>query len=179
MQVRRVVTGVDSSGKSIVISDGASPRERVMEHTPGFVSSPLWRSEGPPDLTQGGAEDRIAAGGTMVLPEGGSSFWVITFPPNSVMMSPDWNPAVAGPEMAEGSPGIAERMEPNNPGMHRTPTVDYVTVIKGPVTLELDDGKTVELQSGDTVVQQGARHAWRNRTEEPVTVSVVLLGAKT
>jgi mannose-6-phosphate isomerase-like protein (cupin superfamily) len=179
MRVRRVVTGVDSRGKSVVISDGPSPRERAMEHTPGFVSSPLWRSEGAPDLTEDATQDLIAAGGSMVLGEGGSSFWVITFPPDSVMMSPDWNPAVAGPEMAEGSPGIAERMEPNNPGMHRTPTVDYVTVIKGPVTLELDDGKSVELQSGDTVVQQGARHAWRNRTEEPVMVSVVLLGAKT
>ena len=177
MQIRRVVTGNSSAGKSIFISDGSSPREMVLKHTPGFVSSPLWRVEGLPDLTGDSSHDAIAAGGTMVPEPGGSSFWVITFPPDSSMA--EWDPAVAGPEMAEASPGIGERMEPDNPGMHRTPTLDYVTVINGTVTLELDDGKSIELHAGDTVVQQGTRHAWRNRTEEPVTISVVLLGART
>ncbi|BCH35708.1 hypothetical protein MesoLjLc_76380 [Mesorhizobium sp. L-8-10] len=179
MKVRRVVTGKNAEGKSVVISDGSSPREMVLKHTPGFVSSPLWKHEGTPDLSRRDGADLMSSGGTMVLPAGGSSFWVITFPPDSVLMSPDWNPAVAGPELGEASPGIAERMEPDNPGMHETPTVDYVTVVRGTVVLELDDGKTVELHPGDTVVQQGTRHAWRNPASEPATISVVLLGAKT
>lgn len=179
MRVRRVVTGRDAAGKSVFVSDGASPREMVMVHTPGFVSSPLWKLEAVPNLQVCDGSDAIAAGGSMVTGPGGSAFWVVTFPPDSVMMRRDWDPAVAGPEMAAGSPGIAERMEPDNPGMHQTPTVDYVTVISGTVTLELDDGATAELHAGDTVVQQGARHAWRNRSSEPATISVVLLGAKT
>lgn len=177
MQVRRVVTGKNDVGKSVVVSDGPSPRERVLKHTPGFVSSPLWRLEGIPDLTEGSSRDAMAVDGSMVAQAGGSSFWVITFPPDSSMA--DWNPAIAGPEMGEASQGIAERMEPDNPGMHQTPTVDYVTVMKGLITLELDDGKMIDLNPGDTVVQQGARHAWRNRTDEPATISVVLLGART
>ena len=63
--------------------------------------------------------------------------------------------------------------------LHQTPTVDYVTVVKGRVVLELDDGKAVELNAGDTVVQQGTRHAWRNPGDQPATISVVLLGATT
>ena len=63
--------------------------------------------------------------------------------------------------------------------MHQTPSLDYVTVIRGKLLLELDDGKTVELHPGDTVVQRGTRHAWRNPTDEPAAISVVLLGAKT
>jgi mannose-6-phosphate isomerase-like protein (cupin superfamily) len=176
--VRRVVTGRTAAGKSVFLSDGTSPREMALVHTPGFVSSPLWKLETAPVVTNGDTADRLAQGGTMIMPEGGSAFWVITFPPDSVMMSGDWNPAVAGPEMAEAAPGIAERMEPENPGMHQTPTVDYVTVVKGPIVLELDDGATVVLQAGDTVVQQGTRHAWRNPGSEPVAISVVLLGAK-
>lgn len=179
MKIRRVVTGNNAAGKSVVVSDGSSPREMVLRHTPGFVSSPQWRIEGTPDLTAPSDADPMTAGGTMVMPAGGSSFWLITFPPDAVLMSPEWNPAVAGPELGEASPGIAERMEPDSPGMHRTPTVDYVTVVKGKVVLELDDGKTVELHPGDTVVQQGARHAWRNPGSEPATISVVLLGART
>ena len=103
MKVRRVVTGKNAEGKSVVISDGSSPREMVLKHTPGFVSSPLWKDEGTPDLTRRDGADLMSSGGTMVLPAGGSSFWVITFPPDSVLMSPDWNPACAA-----GPPSVTE-----------------------------------------------------------------------
>ena len=179
MRVRRVVTGKNAEGKSVVISDGSSPREMALQHTPGFVSSPQWKIDSAPDLTKRDHVDPMTPGGTLLAAIGGSVFWLITFPPDSVMMSPDWKPELAGPEHVQAAPGVAERFEMENPGMHQTPTVDYVTVIKGKMTLELDDGKTVELHPGDTVVQQGARHAWRNPTNEPVTISVVMLGAKT
>lgn len=178
MRIRRVVTGKSAEGKSVFLSDGGPPCEMAPVHTPGFVSSPLWRLAESPDLRNAQVMDTVKAGETMVMPAGGSAFWVITFPPDSVMMSPDWDPAVAGPELAKASPGIAERMEPDNPGMHETPTVDYVSVVAGIITLELDDGASVELKAGDTVVQQGTRHAWRNRTSAPATISVVLLGAR-
>jgi mannose-6-phosphate isomerase-like protein (cupin superfamily) len=179
MKIRRVVTGKNAAGKSVFISDGSSPREMVLEHTPGFVSSPQWKIDGMPDLARTGGADPMASESTLLASSGGSVFWMITFPPDSVMMSGNWNPALAIPEHLKAAPGIADRFEPENPGMHQTPTVDYVTVIKGSLVLELDDGKTVELHQGDTVVQQGARHAWRNPFKEPVTISVVMLGAKT
>jgi hypothetical protein len=46
------------------------------------------------------------------------------------------------------------------------------------VVLELDDGVTVELGPGDTVVQNGTRHAWRNPFSEPCRMVVVLIGAE-
>ncbi|TIO18230.1 MAG: cupin domain-containing protein, partial [Mesorhizobium sp.] len=49
--------------------------------------------------------------------------------------------------------------------------------VKGRLILELDDGRTVELNAGDTVVQQGTRHAWRNPGDQPATISVIMLGA--
>ncbi|MEC7118185.1 MAG: cupin domain-containing protein [Actinomycetota bacterium] len=50
--------------------------------------------------------------------------------------------------------------------------------MSGEVVLELDDGVEVTLKPGDTVVQNGTRHAWRNRTSEPAVLVVVLIGAK-
>lgn len=179
MNIRRIVTGKNAAGKSVFISDGASPREMALRHTPGFVSSPQWKVDGTPDLAKRDGVDPMASEGTMLASVGGSVFWMITFPPDSVMMSPDWKPELAGPEHVKAAPGIAECFEMDSPGMHQTPTVDYVTVVKGRLVLELDDGKTVELKQGDTVVQQGARHAWRNPFDEPVTISVVMLGATT
>lgn len=50
--------------------------------------------------------------------------------------------------------------------------------MSGRVILELDDGATRELRAGDTVVQNGTRHAWRNPFDEPCRMVVVLIGAR-
>lgn len=178
MNIRRVVTAKNGAGKSTVVSDGLSPREMALEHTPGFVSSPIWVNAGTPDLTRP-SEDPMAAPGTLLAVQGGAVFLVVTFPPDKVMMSPDWNPALAMPEHAAAAPGIAETFEPDAPGMHTTPTVDFGTVISGQIVLELDDGETVTLNAGDTFVNQGVRHAWRNPGDAPATVSFVMMGART
>lgn len=75
-------------------------------------------------------------------------------------------------------PGVAEQLEPDNPGMHTTSSVDYVMVLDGDLWLELDDGQLTRLGPGDAVVQNGTRHAWRNLSARPATVAVVQVGAE-
>lgn len=176
MHIRRVVTGVNDAGKSVVVSDGASPGEKALRYSPGFVASPLWRLDGTPARPDRSA-DPLAQQGSLLAQPGGAVFLVVTFPPDSVMTAPDFDPVAAGGEFAEAVPGIAETFEIDHPGMHTTPTLDFATVVRGSVVLELDDGAAVELKAGDTVVQRSTRHAWRNRGTEPATVSFVMLGA--
>jgi quercetin dioxygenase-like cupin family protein len=80
-------------------------------------------------------------------------------------------------ELGTKLPGLADVMEPDHPGMHTTDTVDLDLVVSGEVWLELDDGEEVHLRTGDCVVQNGTRHAWRNRSSEPAVLFVALLGA--
>ncbi len=64
--------------------------------------------------------------------------------------------------------------------MHKTNTVDYAVVYDGEMWLELDDGETLHLKRGDVVVQNGTRHAWRNKRNkgtQPVTMLFFLNGA--
>ncbi len=61
--------------------------------------------------------------------------------------------------------------------MHRTATIDLVTVVRGEVSLALTDGQETALRPGDTVVLRGTEHAWRNHTDTPAVLSVTLLGA--
>ncbi|PIT00354.1 hypothetical protein TSA1_05975 [Bradyrhizobium nitroreducens] len=178
MTVRRVVTGKNASGKSVVVSDGPSPREMALKHTPGFVSAPIWMSEATPSLSAVANDPMSKAGASLLPTAGGSTFMIVTFPPDSVMMSPDFDPAKAGPEHLVATPGIAETFEMENPGMHTTPTVDYAVVLDGEIWLELDDGETVNLKPRDTIVQQAARHGWRNKGSKPATLAFVLLGAE-
>ena len=178
MSFRRVVTAKNSAGKSVVVSDGTSPREMALKHTPGFVSAPIWVTTGIPSLSTDTKDPMSVVGSSLLPAPGGATFILVTFPPDSVMMSPDFDPAKAGPEHLAAAPGIAETFELENPGMHTTPTVDYGVVLKGEIWLELDDGKTVHLKEHDTFVQQGARHGWRNQGDKPATVAFVLMGAK-
>jgi quercetin dioxygenase-like cupin family protein len=81
-------------------------------------------------------------------------------------------------ELEEKLPGRGSHMESDQGGMHRTQTIDLVYVVRGEIALELDDGVTVYLATGDAIVQHGTRHAWRNTSKRPCTMVVVLLGTE-
>ncbi|KAI0032747.1 hypothetical protein K488DRAFT_49193, partial [Vararia minispora EC-137] len=47
--------------------------------------------------------------------------------------------------------------------MHRTTSIDLNILIQGEVILILDDGSETHLKNpGDTVIQRGTLHAWKN-----------------
>jgi quercetin dioxygenase-like cupin family protein len=173
MIVRRIVTGRDSQGKSVIVHDGTPPWSKDFEHTPGFASSFVWATCSD---VKADATDPTEVATTIVPGPGGSSFLIVTFPPDSVMTDPTFNPEAAGREHAEESPGLVDCFEPDAPGMHTTPTVDYGIILEGEIWLELDDGKTVHLKKHDVVVQNGTRHAWRNNSSSPAKMAFVLIG---
>jgi quercetin dioxygenase-like cupin family protein len=75
-------------------------------------------------------------------------------------------------------PGLLGSLESMETGMHTSDTIDFEYVVSGEVDLELDAGETVRLRAGDTLVQNGTRHAWHNRGDEPCVIVVCLVGAK-
>jgi hypothetical protein len=175
MNVRRVVAGVDENGKSVVLSDGPAPHTLDYQYMPGQGHARIWRTDGAV-TTKPPAEEPTSDTGPMLPEPGGASFLILQVAPGSFMTHPRFDPAKSGEEFATYAPDMAAIMEPDNPGMHRTDTVDYVIVLDGEVTLELGDGAQTRLTAGDTVVQLGSRHAWRNQTDRPATIAVVLTG---
>src|SRR5262245_15023964 len=174
MKARRVVTG-HSGGKAVVVSDGPSPKGKIYKSVPGNASTVLWATSSVPSVPNPG--EAVSATTTYVPAPGETRFLFVTFPPDSVMMSPSFDPAAAGAEFMEHMPELASKFEMENPGMHTTDTVDYGIVLEGEVWLELDDGKQIHLQQHDVVVQNGTRHAWRNKSQKPVKMAFVLIGA--
>jgi mannose-6-phosphate isomerase-like protein (cupin superfamily) len=170
--MRRVVTGEDERGRSRVVSDTAAPTV-ASEHIRGMVSTPLWATLDAGSFDRSGNDPLPALGPAEDLPErGGTRFFCITFPPDSVYADPAFDPTAAAAEQRRNSPRLAAHFSPERPGVHRTDTVDYTFVLSGTILLELDDDE-VELREGDVVVQNGVRHAWRNRTAEPALLGVV------
>jgi quercetin dioxygenase-like cupin family protein len=62
------------------------------------------------------------------------------------------------------------------PGMHATDTLDYVVILRGMISLYLDEGE-VEVGPGDIVVDRGVVHAWRNKGSEMVRMLVLNVDA--
>ena len=58
--------------------------------------------------------------------------------------------------------------------MHETHTIDYIILLKGDVTLILDE-EEVQLKPHDVVVQRGTNHAWVNHGSEPALLIAVLI----
>jgi quercetin dioxygenase-like cupin family protein len=173
MTVRRLVTGHDTNRRSIVAHDGTPPWSKDFEHTPGFSSSVVWLT---PANASPDARDPTTTLTSIVPGPGGTSFLMVTFPPDSVMVDPTFDASAAGREQAEQSPGLVEFFEPDAPGMHTTPTIDYGIVLEGEIWLELDDGHTVHLEKHDVFVQNATRHAWRNKSATPTKMAFVLIG---
>ena len=171
MQVRRVVTGHTSDGKATLASD---TKVEAITGEPGWEHHRLWGSDETVTFPDDGSPRSFPS---YFPPVGGFRFGMFTVPPMSETTSEDIDLQVALKEMEEKLPGMAAHMEPDNPGMHTTDTIDFEYVVSGEVWLELDNGEEVQLKAGDTVVQNGTRHAWRNKGTEPCRMVVCLIGA--
>jgi mannose-6-phosphate isomerase-like protein (cupin superfamily) len=171
---RRIVTG-NASGKSVVQSDEQMEAYQF-KTVPGYKHTLIWVNAATPDLR---IEQEFESYPDSVVPgPGGTSLHFVTFPPASVFMDPSFDGEAAREEALVRLRGLADHFEREDPAMHKTNTVDYAVVYDGEIWLELDDGETLHLQRGDVVVQNGTRHAWRNKGTRPVTMLFFLNGAK-
>jgi len=174
MRLRRVVTGQTESGRSVFVSD-EEVEPTTLRLLPGAEFHQLWGADEPVALPTDGTRP---AAPRYFPPAAGFRFLYFTLGPDQVTTPADLDVPAALRELTEKLPGLAEAMEPDNPGMHTTDTVDFDVILSGEVWLELDDGAEVRLTAGDCVVQNGTRHRWRNRTSEPCVIAVALLGAE-
>lgn len=172
--IRRVVTGHDPQGQATVAEDGIAPRSHAFQHIPGMAQTVVWATPAVPRLPYDG-RDPTPTLSSIVPGPGETRLLMVTFPPDSVFLSPGFDGAAAQRENLSVSPGLGELFEPD--GMHRTPTVDYGIVLDGEIWLELDEGRAELLGRHDVVVQNGTRHAWRNKSTRPAIMAFVLIGA--
>lgn len=173
MDVRLVVTGHDHNGNAVFASDELiAPIE--LAAMPGSEFHRLWGSDGPQTYPDAGTPPQ----GPAYFPDvGGFRFGLFTIPPEQESDYPE-DMEAAMSEVETKLPGLMGHMEVDDPGMHTTDTTDFEIVLSGTVILELDDGAEVTLSPGDTVVQNGTRHRWRNPGTEPAVMGVAIVGAQ-
>lgn len=140
-EVRRIVTAVDSAGKSFVQSD-----EQIEDHGGIWVADPSEYQQWADGIPQ----ETIFA---PAQPPAGGAIWALA----------EIEPNTENVGVSEETKGEAI----DEHGFHSTRTVDFILVLEGTLTLELDQEK-VDASAGDTIVLQAGRHAWRNLTSSTV-----------
>ena len=160
--MRRVITGHNENGKSIVVLDGP-PARSIGEDVGGLFE--LWNTDGNPINTK---DNLDRADGEIILspPENGSKFryFQINPTPQGVPMDIMQNMAA---EAFEKIGAAHHRVDTTkHPAMHKTDTIDYIIILKCDVTLILDQAE-VDIKPFDVVVQRGTNHECVTIANEP------------
>jgi uncharacterized cupin superfamily protein len=154
--MNRVVTGFDENGSPVVMVQGEPP---TVIHAGRYTTTELWVSDAGP--LSAGVTDTSTAEWALEPPAGGACFRIVEIAPDQ-----------SGPAET-GADAHAEFQ-----GSHATDTLDYVTILRGEVTLVVGNTEVV-LRPGDSVVQQpGVPHDWQNRSRDTAVMVGVLLSAR-
>ena len=148
---RRIVTGHDARGTSVVLSDGPVPVSRELPED-GVFFHEVWSTDTAPAPIGHQEPSEPTERSLRVPPE----------------------PLGTKIRVTEFHPGHLDERGLQSP-MHRTESVDYGIVLEGELVLILEDSE-VELKAGDIVIQRGTDHAWANRSDQITRVAFVLVG---
>lgn len=172
MTRRRVVTGLDDQGRSVIVDDGPSPgRLEVGE----FVWEELWAFAGlPTSLTD--TADPAAVDQFRLTPPGNQiacRLFTVRGKNTEEMIGEQlelWESRFDYDE--------TEFSQDDTRFWHRTPTVDVIVIVAGEMELTLDGGEVVQLTPGDSVIQRGTMHTWRSISDEPAVAVAFMVRAE-
>lgn len=166
--VRRIVTGHDRDGRSVISFNGPAPGVHTFSDWPGAALIELWATAETPAAVDGD-KDRSIRPVDMLPPAKGSVFRIGQLPPVSAS-----GPGGADQFAELGGANLHTGGNGRSAAMHRTATIDYAVVLRGEVWLILDEEELL-LQAGDCVVQRGTDHGWENRSDDICLIAFVLI----
>lgn len=169
--VRRIVTGHDEKGRSVIVGDEAVSPDNV-DH-----EIVIWATAQTP-VDNAAAPKPPRAAHPLEPPSGGSVLRIVEFPPESALESLSEEQRRQFMEETFAKMGASHtRVDTSrSPGMHKTRTMDYIILLSGKLTLLMEVGETT-LKPFDVVINRGANHDWVNRGSEPARIAALLIDA--
>lgn len=172
---RRIVTGHNSEGKAVIVSDEVPARTYMVGGPNGAKFHEIWNTKQTPVLLDAVSQDTEET--TLVLgpPKQGTRIRVIYFPPEGdEIRNLTQEQALEHFKTMSGEQASKAGGNAPHPLMHKTETIDYGIVLEGELTLIVDEGETTA-KAGDIIVQRGTNHAWSNRSGKTCRVVFILI----
>ena len=168
--MRRIVTGHNEEGRSIITLDGP-PAQSIGEDVGGLFE--LWNTDGKDIIS---TDDLDRANDEIILspPDGGTKFRYFQINPLPEGVPDEMMQEIAANAFEKIGAAHHRVDTSKHAAMHKTETIDYIILLKGDVTLILDE-EEVDLKPFDVVVQRGTNHAWVNNGNEPALLIAVLI----
>jgi mannose-6-phosphate isomerase-like protein (cupin superfamily) len=170
--IRRIVTGHDKAGQSIITFDDDAPNVIEVKGWPNMFVTELWVT-GEMPVENMGETDQGARPMRHDPTSSGSVFRVVEIPPESAG-SIDTQAAFA--HMGSHNKPRAQDSA-RHASMHKTNSIDYLVVASGEMWMVMEEGETL-LRQGDCIVQRGTNHAWVNKSDKPCVLIAILIDAK-
>ena len=168
--MRRIITGHHKEGKSVISIDGP-PARSIGEEAGGLFE--IWNTDGS-GLDTKTDTDRADIDILLSPSKGGTKFRYFQINPIPEGI-PQEAIEAATAEAFEKIGAAHHRVDTSrNAAMHETDTIDYIILLKGDVSLILDE-EEVKLKPYDVVVQRRTNHAWVNHGTEPALLIAVLI----
>ena len=159
--MRRVITGVNTQGQSVITHEGQAPGQHENDKIPGrgYTDFWVWRQTPQP---LGGGEDTGLWPDEFPGPPAGGHLRVVHWlsdngKPGAVPVVPPHPPVRVGVGGHSWDRGGGNNSCISD--MHKTESVDFGIVLEGERILVCDGGQTA-IAPGDIVVQVGAWHLW-------------------
>jgi quercetin dioxygenase-like cupin family protein len=166
-RVRRVVTGHDAQGRSIVISDTSAEMAGILhEH---------WLTDAMP-ARWGGKPNLGPLPNDLEPPKNGTVLRFVEFQPNEGATREELEARYSAAFKAINATHTRVDTK-RHPAMHKTRTVDYGIVLSGKIKLLMDEGEETLLEPFAVVIQRGTNHGWVNPGPGPALMAFILIDA--
>lgn len=155
--LRRVVTGTDEDGMSVMIIDGGPAEIAAVVGSGGLLE--VWTDSVSQPLDPTDHADRGKGAVLLAPPDGGVKIrWFVIEPvPAGV---PKQQLDESAREVFRGF-GAEQHIkdQSRHSAMHETPTLDIISLLRGDASLILENGET-RLKPGQIIIQRNTNHAW-------------------
>jgi hypothetical protein len=169
--MRRVITGNDADGKSVIILDGGPSSQIGAPDLGGLFE--IWEdaASGPLDPT---IHDDLGTTRPVLGPRPGNvqvRWFVVTPLPEGVAKADLDAGTRARFAQFDGARHIVDQTR--HPAMHTTHSIDVICLLQGDVTLILDGAQT-RIKPGQVVIQRGTNHAWEAHGGPALLLAVLI-----
>ena len=155
--MRRVITGDNAQGQSVIIIDGGPSSEIGSPDLGGLFE--IWEDATVGALTPSAHEDLGTTRPALGPRKGNFQVrWFVISPLPEGVPKPVLDATVRERFAAfDGADHIIDQTR--HPGMHETHSIDVICLLQGEASLILESGET-RLRPGNVVIQRGTNHAW-------------------